>query len=92
MKEKIILIGGGGHCIPIGPFYLTWKAREYGLYTRFIELSGEVNTAMPEWVIGKVMDSLNNAGKPLQGSRVLVLGIAYKKMLTICGSHLQWNL
>jgi UDP-N-acetyl-D-glucosamine dehydrogenase len=71
--------GLGGHCIPIDPFYLTWKAREYGLHTRFIELSGEVNTAMPEWVVGKVMDSLNNAGKPLQGSRVLVLGIAYKK-------------
>jgi len=71
--------GLGGHCIPIDPFYLTWKAREYGIHTRFIELSGEVNTAMPEWVIGKVMDSLNNAGKPLQGSRVLVLGIAYKK-------------
>jgi UDP-N-acetyl-D-glucosamine dehydrogenase len=71
--------GLGGHCIPIDPFYLTWKAREYGIHTRFIELSGEVNTAMPEWVIGKVMDSLNNAGKPLHGSRVLVLGIAYKK-------------
>jgi UDP-N-acetyl-D-glucosamine dehydrogenase len=71
--------GLGGHCIPIDPFYLTWKAREYGIHTRFIELSGEVNTAMPEWVVGKVMDSLNNAGKPLQGSRVLVLGIAYKK-------------
>ena len=71
--------GLGGHCIPIDPFYLTWKAREYGIHTRFIELSGEVNTAMPEWVIGKVMDSLNNAGKPLQGSGVLVLGIAYKK-------------
>ena len=71
--------GLGGHCIPIDPFYLTWKAREYGIHTRFIELSGEVNTAMPEWVIGKVMDSLNNAGKPLKGSRILVLGIAYKK-------------
>ena len=71
--------GLGGHCIPIDPFYLTWKAREYGIHTRFIELSGEVNTAMPKWVINKVMDSLNNAGKPLQGSRVLVLGIAYKK-------------
>ena len=71
--------GLGGHCIPIDPFYLTWKAREYGIHTRFIELSGEVNTAMPKWVINKVMDSLNNAGKPLQGSGVLVLGIAYKK-------------
>jgi len=71
--------GLGGHCIPIDPFYLTWKAREYGIHTRFIELSGEVNTAMPGWVIGKVMDSLNNAGKSLKGSRILVLGIAYKK-------------
>lgn len=71
--------GLGGHCIPIDPFYLTWKAREYGLHTRFIELAGEVNTSMPEWVVGKVMDSLNNAGKPLHGSKVLILGIAYKK-------------
>ena len=71
--------GLGGHCIPIDPFYLTWKAREYGLHTRFIELSGEVNTAMPEWVVGKLMDSLNGQGKALNGSKVLVLGIAYKK-------------
>lgn len=71
--------GLGGHCIPIDPFYLTWKAREYGLHTRFIELSGEVNQAMPEYVINKLMDGLNNAGKALRGSRVLVLGIAYKK-------------
>ena len=71
--------GLGGHCIPIDPFYLTWKAREYGIHTRFIELSGEVNTAMPGWVIGKVLDSLNNSGKSLKGSRILVLGIAYKK-------------
>ena len=71
--------GLGGHCIPIDPFYLTWKAREYGLHTRFIELSGEVNRAMPEYVVGKLVDGLNNAGKPLKGSKVLVLGIAYKK-------------
>ena len=71
--------GLGGHCIPIDPFYLTWKAREYGLHTRFIELSGEVNRAMPEYVIGKLMDGLNEAGKALKNSRVLVLGIAYKK-------------
>lgn len=71
--------GLGGHCIPIDPFYLTWKAREYGLHTRFIELSGEVNRAMPEYVISKTMDGLNEQGKPLKGSRVLVLGIAYKK-------------
>lgn len=71
--------GLGGHCIPIDPFYLTWKAREYGLHTRFIELSGEVNRAMPEYVVGKLMDGLNDRGKALKGSRVLVLGIAYKK-------------
>lgn len=71
--------GLGGHCIPIDPFYLTWKAREYGLHTRFIELSGEVNRAMPEYVVGKLMDGLNGVGKALRNSRVLVLGIAYKK-------------
>jgi UDP-N-acetyl-D-glucosamine dehydrogenase len=71
--------GLGGHCIPIDPFYLTWKAREYGLNTRFIELSGEVNRGMPEYVISKLMDGLNEAGKSLKNSRVLVLGIAYKK-------------
>jgi len=71
--------GLGGHCIPIDPFYLTWKAREYGLHTRFIELSGEVNRAMPEYVLSKLMDGLNNHGKALKGSRILVLGIAYKK-------------
>ncbi|RRV29839.1 nucleotide sugar dehydrogenase [Pseudomonas sp. o96-267] len=71
--------GLGGHCIPIDPFYLTWKAREYGLHTRFIELSGEVNQAMPEYVLGKLMDGLNDRGQALKGSRVLVLGIAYKK-------------
>lgn len=71
--------GLGGHCIPIDPYYLTWKAREYGLNTRFIELSGEVNRAMPEYVISKLVDGLNDAGKPLKNSRVMVLGIAYKK-------------
>lgn len=71
--------GLGGHCIPIDPFYLTWKAREYGLHTRFIELSGEVNRAMPEYVVGKLTDALNEHGKALKNSKVLVLGIAYKK-------------
>lgn len=71
--------GLGGHCIPIDPFYLTWKAREYGLHTRFIELSGEVNKAMPEYVMGKLMDGLNDAGKSVKGSKILVLGISYKK-------------
>lgn len=71
--------GLGGHCIPIDPFYLTWKAREFEINTRFIELAGEVNTSMPYWVINKVMDALNDHGKSLKGSKVLVLGAAYKK-------------
>src|SRR6056297_1490651 len=71
--------GLGGHCIPIDPFYLTWKAREYGINTRFIELSGEVNRAMPEYVVGKLMDGLNRHGKALNGARILILGVAYKK-------------
>jgi UDP-N-acetyl-D-glucosamine dehydrogenase len=70
--------GLGGHCIPIDPFYLTWKAREYGQATRFIELAGEVNTAMPEWVVHKVAEALNDHRKPVNGSRVLVLGLSYK--------------
>jgi UDP-N-acetyl-D-glucosamine dehydrogenase len=71
--------GLGGHCIPIDPFYLTWKARQYGLHTRFIELAGEINSAMPEWVVHKVTAALNDRAKAVNGSRVLVLGIAYKK-------------
>jgi UDP-N-acetyl-D-glucosamine dehydrogenase len=70
--------GLGGHCIPIDPFYLTWKAREYGQATRFIELAGEINTAMPEWVIQKVAEALNDHSKSVKGSRVLVLGLSYK--------------
>ncbi len=71
--------GLGGHCIPIDPFYLTWKAREYGVNTRFIELAGEVNRAMPEWVVSKLVDALNDRSKSVRGSRILVLGVAYKK-------------
>lgn len=71
--------GLGGHCIPIDPFYLTWKAREYGVNTRFIELAGEINQAMPQWVFGKIVSALNDRGKAVRGSRVLALGIAYKK-------------
>ena len=70
--------GLGGHCIPIDPFYLTWKAREYGQNTRFIELAGEVNTAMPEYVVHRVTEALNARRKAVNGSRVLVLGLAYK--------------
>ncbi len=71
--------GLGGHCIPIDPFYLTWKARQYGMPTRFIELAGEINTNMPHYVITKTMEALNERRKSLKGSKVLVLGLAYKK-------------
>jgi UDP-N-acetyl-D-glucosamine dehydrogenase len=71
--------GLGGHCIPIDPFYLTWAARKYGLYTRFIELAGEVNTAMPQYVVDRAAEALNDDGKAVKGSSVCVLGVAYKK-------------
>lgn len=71
--------GLGGHCIPIDPFYLTWKAREYHVHTRFIELAGEVNSSMPAWVVGKVAEALNSRRKAINGSRILVLGLSYKK-------------
>jgi UDP-N-acetyl-D-glucosamine dehydrogenase len=72
--------GLGGHCIPIDPFYLTWKAREFDVHTRFIELAGQINTSMPRHVIGKLEEALGqNSGKALQGARILVLGLAYKK-------------
>lgn len=70
--------GLGGHCIPIDPFYLTWKAREYEQHTRFIELAGEINTSMPVYVINRVGEALNSLRKPVNGSRILVLGLAYK--------------
>jgi UDP-N-acetyl-D-glucosamine dehydrogenase len=71
--------GIGGHCIPIDPFYLTWKAREHGLHTRFIELAGEINAGMPQYVVDKIIKALNNSGKSLNGANALVLGIAYKR-------------
>ena len=71
--------GLGGHCIPIDPFYLTWKAREYGVHTRFIELAGEVNSSMPDYVVSKIASALNERKKAINGSKILVLGIAYKK-------------
>jgi len=71
--------GLGGHCIPIDPFYLTWKAKEVGMKTRFIELAGEINTDMPKYVVQKVDEALNNIGKPIKSSKILVLGLAYKK-------------
>jgi UDP-N-acetyl-D-glucosamine dehydrogenase len=71
--------GLGGHCIPIDPFYLTWIARQHGLSTRFIELAGEINTSMPGYVLSRLGDALNDRGKPIKDSRVLLLGMAYKK-------------
>lgn len=70
--------GLGGHCIPIDPFYLTWKARQYGMTTQFIELAGQINTGMPHYVVERVIDALNDRHKSLRGSKVLVLGLAYK--------------
>ena len=70
--------GLGGHCIPIDPFYLTWKARQYAMPTRFIELAGEINTSMPEYVIQRTADALNDRRKSIKGSKILVLGLAYK--------------
>ena len=70
--------GLGGHCIPIDPFYLTWKAREYEAETRFIELAGEINTSMPDFVVRRAMEVLNEYGKPVKGARILLLGLAYK--------------
>lgn len=70
--------GLGGHCIPIDPFYLTWKAREYGIHTRFIELAGEINRSMPQYVVEKVTERLNKAKKAVNGSKILVVGLAYK--------------
>jgi UDP-N-acetyl-D-glucosamine dehydrogenase len=76
--------GLGGHCIPIDPFYLSWKAREFGKNTRFIELAGEINTTMPDYVVSKVTDALNNEGKALRSSNILVLGLAYKANVDDC--------
>jgi UDP-N-acetyl-D-glucosamine dehydrogenase len=70
--------GLGGHCIPLDPFYLSWKAAEHGQWARFVELAGEINTSMPRWVVGKVAEALNDDAKPIKGSRILILGLAYK--------------
>src|SRR6266576_2141672 len=97
--------GWGGHCIPIDPFYLTWKAREYGKHTRFIELAGEINTHMPQHVVHRVADALNSQQKPISGSKILILGLAYKPnvdddrespsyilmdLLSDCGAQLEY--
>jgi len=76
--------GLGGHCIPIDPFYLTWKAREFEKHTRFIELAGEINTAMPDYVVSKVTDALNDEGKAVNNSKILILGLAYKANVDDC--------
>jgi UDP-N-acetyl-D-glucosamine dehydrogenase len=76
--------GLGGHCIPIDPFYLTWKAREYDYHTRLIEIAGEINNSMPEFVVNRCMQILNKEGKPLKGAKILVLGVAYKKDIDDC--------
>ena len=98
--------GLGGHCIPVDPYYLSWKAREYDFSTRFIELAGEVNTAMPYHVVDSVATALNERQKPLKGSRIMVLGVAYKKdvddlrespslkiieQLTLRGAKVEYN-
>lgn len=70
--------GLGGHCIPIDPYYLTWKAREYGVHTRFIELAGEINRSMPEYVVQRTAEALNEATKSIKGSKILIMGLAYK--------------
>jgi UDP-N-acetyl-D-glucosamine dehydrogenase len=70
--------GLGGHCIPIDPFYLTWKAREFGQHTRFIELAGEINASMPDYAVSRVVEALNDQAKPLKGAHLLLLGLAYK--------------
>jgi len=72
--------GIGGHCIPVDPFYLTWKAREFGVHTRFIELAGEINSGMPEWVVARLVEAMSDRlGKPIRGARILLVGLAYKK-------------
>ena len=76
--------GLGGHCIPIDPFYLTWKALEYGQRTRLIELAGEINTSMPLYVVNRITDALNDASKSIRGSKILLLGLAYKANVDDC--------
>ena len=76
--------GLGGHCIPIDPFYLTWKAREFGESTRFIELAGEINRSMPQFVLEKIQDALNDRGKAVRGSRIIIIGLAYKPDVNDC--------
>lgn len=76
--------GWGGHCIPVDPFYMSWKAREYDVTTKFIELAGEINTRMPEFVVGKLQAALNERKKPVKGAKILLLGVAYKADIDDC--------
>ncbi len=84
--------GLGGHCIPIDPFYLTWKAREYEFNTRFIELAGEINTSMPDYVVSKCMKALNSLGKHVSGANILLLGLAYKANVDDCRESPSYRL
>jgi len=84
--------GLGGHCIPIDPFYLTWKAREYGRSTKFIELAGEVNTSMPDYVVSRITEVLNEQSKPIKGSKILIIGLAYKADVDDCRESPSFNL
>jgi UDP-N-acetyl-D-glucosamine dehydrogenase len=84
--------GLGGHCIPIDPFYLTWKAREYNRPTKFIELAGEVNTSMPDYVLSRVAEALNEKGKSINGSNILIIGLAYKADVDDCRESPSFNL
>jgi UDP-N-acetyl-D-glucosamine dehydrogenase len=76
--------GLGGHCIPLDPFYLSWKAAEHGMWARFIELAGEINTQMPKFVVSRVASALNDDGKAIKGARILILGLAYKANIDDC--------
>lgn len=84
--------GLGGHCIPIDPFYLTWKAREYGRSTKFIELAGEVNTSMPDYVVSRITEVLNEQSKPINGSKILIIGLAYKADVDDCRESPSFDL
>jgi len=84
--------GLGGHCIPIDPFYLNWKAREYEFNTRFIELAGEINTSMPDYVVSKCMKALNSLGKHVSGANILLLGLAYKANVDDCRESPSYRL
>ena len=86
-KRSILAPGLGGHCIPVDPFYLSWKAKEFDFRTRFIELAGEINVSMPYHVLASVVSALNQRKKSLNGSKVLILGVAYKKTSTIFASR-----